>query len=277
VATILNRIPVHPNAHGFVRGRSAITFAREHANADVVVRLDLRNFFVSIDAGRVYGVFRTAGYPESVAHTLTGLTTGIVPRVVWQEAPPPQTPTSEAVHEHFMLGRRLALPHLPQGAPTSPALANLCAHSLDRRLAGLAEGMGLRYSRYADDLAMSGSLRRPAVTRLVELIREIAVEEGFKVNEAKTLVMAKGHRQRLAGVVVNKGPNLERPAYDRLRAILHNAANNGLEAENRSGHTRFAEHLAGRVSWAVSLNQDRKTTLERLLAEATTKRLADPN
>ena len=275
LATILNRVPMHPNAHGFIRGRSAVTFAREHSNADVVVRIDLHNFFVSITAGRVYGVFRTAGYPESVAHALTGLTTSVMPRVVWQDAPrPPQS--ADEIHEHFMLGKRLASPHLPQGAPTSPALANLCAHGLDRRMAGLAAGCSLRYSRYADDLAMSGSLNRPAVARLIELIRQIAHEEGFKVNDAKTLVMAAGHRQHLAGVVVNRTPNLERPAYDRLRAILHNATSHGLDAENRAGHARFAEHLAGRVSWAVSLNQNRKTILERLLAQATTKRIGDP-
>jgi hypothetical protein len=266
LATILNRVPPHSAAHGFVRGRSAITFARDHSGSDIVIRLDLHDFFGSITAGRVYGVFRTAGYPESVAHTLTGLVTNVVPLAVWRDVPaPPQT--SGSLNEHFMFGKRLATPHLPQGAPTSPALANLCAHGLDRRLAGLAESAGLRYSRYADDLAFSGSPNRAAAPRLIELIRSIAREDGFRINESKTVVMGKGHRQRVAGIVVNRTPNVDRATYERLRATLHNVAINGLEAENRSSHPRFAEQLAGRVSWAVSLNPNRKRGLSRLLGD----------
>src|SRR5579859_3529196 len=271
LATIVNRVPVHPAAHGFVRGRSAITFAREHSGADVVIRLDLRDFFGSITAGRIYGVFRTAGYPESVAHSLTGLTTNVVPLAVWSDAPPPVQATAQ-LNEHFLFGKRLATPHLPQGAPTSPALANLCAHGLDRRLAGLAESTGLHYSRYADDLAFSGSPSRDSVPRLIELVRSIAREEGFRINDSKTVLMGKGHCQRVAGVVVNRKPNLDRPAYDVLRATLHNVAVNGLEAENRRSHPRFADHLAGQVSWAASLNADRGRVLRRLFTNATTSR-----
>ena len=268
LATILNRIPPHPSAHGFVRGRSTITFAGEHTGADVVIRMDLHDFFGSISAGRVYGVYRTAGYPEAVAHMLAGLATNVAPLAVWSEAPGP-SPQSGPLNEHFRLGKRLGTPHLPQGAPTSPALANLCAHSLDRRLAGLAESSGLRYSRYADDLAFSGSPGRSTVPRLLQLIQQIAGEEGFRINEHKTVVMGKGHRQRLAGVVVNRKPNLDRSAYDRLRATLHNAARHGLNEENRSGHQRFADHLAGRVSWTVGLNEGRRRVLEGLLGKAT--------
>jgi hypothetical protein len=270
LGTILNRVPPHPAAHGFVRGRSAVTFAREHSGADVVIRLDLHDFFGSINAGRIYGVFRTAGYPESVAHTLTGLATNVVPLAVWSEAPPPEQ-TTGSLNEHFLFGKRLAAPHLPQGAPTSPALANLCAHGLDRRLAGLAESARLHYSRYADDLAFSGSPSRSAVPGLIELIRQIAGEEGFRINESKTVVMGKGHRQQVAGVVVNRKPNVERAAYNVLRATLHNVARNGLDAENRLAHPRFADHLAGRVSWAVSLSASRARVLLPLLKEATIK------
>jgi RNA-directed DNA polymerase len=268
--TILDRIPIHSAAHGFVPGRSPLSFVQGHAGAEVVIRLDLEDFFGSVTAGRVFGVFRTAGYPESVAYTLAGLTTNVIPSSVWQGAPHPTDATR--LHDHFQLGKRLAVPHLPQGAPTSPALANLCAHRMDGRLTGLATAFGLRYSRYADDLAMSGSPRQSVTERVIGLIRAVVAEEGFRINESKTSVMAKGHRQRVAGIVVNRVPNLARGDYDLLRATLHNAARDGLEAQNRTGHPRFSEHLAGRVSWAASLNPGRAPALRKLLASATDRK-----
>ena len=88
---------------------------------------------------------------------------------------------SSTLHDsQFRLGQHLGHPHLPQGAPTSPALANLSAYRLDLRLAGLAESAGIVYSRYADDLALSSSafLGRAQVERLVQLVERIAGEEG---------------------------------------------------------------------------------------------------
>ena len=99
-----------------------------------VVRLDLEDFFASVTAARVYGIFRTAGYPEAVAHALTALCTTVVPRIEWEALPRPRRELRDAATRR--LGRRLATPHLPQGAPTSPALASLAATGLDRRLAG---------------------------------------------------------------------------------------------------------------------------------------------
>ncbi len=115
------------------------------------------------------------------------------------------------------LRARLATPHLPQGAPTSPALANLVAFHLDARLTGLAARIGARYSRYADDLTFSADhyLRPPH-----DMIATIAREEGFRVNAAKTRLMARGSRQRVTGIVVNAHPNISRAEYDRLKAII---------------------------------------------------------
>ena len=150
---ILDRIPAHDAAHGFVRGRSARSHAALHAGRATVVRLDLEDFFACVTAARVYGIFRTAGYPEAVAHALTALCTTVVPRIEWEALP---APPPELARRHWRLGRRLATPHLPQGAPTSPALASLAATGLDRRLAGLAPTLVATYSRYADDLTFSG-------------------------------------------------------------------------------------------------------------------------
>jgi RNA-directed DNA polymerase len=166
---------------------------------------------------------------------------------------------------HFRFGQHLRHPHLPQGAPTSPALANLSAYRLDRRLAGLVETAGISYSRYADDLALSSSthLTRARVERLVSLVERIAAEEGFKVNPFKTFFQRASQRQRLAGLVVNQRPNVDRREYDQLKAVLHNAARHGPLAQNRNDHPNFQAQLLGRISRINHLNPRRG---ERLLA-----------
>src|SRR5205085_4168144 len=121
---------------------------------------------------------QTAGYPTSVARLLTGLCTNTVPDDVLALASQIDRP-----------GNRDAFrkPHLPQGAPTSPALANLCAYRLDCRLAALARSVGGHYTRYADDLAFSGDeLLERSARRFQIAVCRIALEEGLEVNTRKT-------------------------------------------------------------------------------------------
>jgi hypothetical protein len=245
---VLDVIPPHPAAHGFRAGHSVLTHAQVHAGQAAVLRFDLEAFFTSVPAGRVYGLFRTAGYAEAVAHSLTALVTNAVPRAVWRAAPLPDD--SAALDAHRRLGRHLAGAHLPQGAPTSPAIANLVAFGLDRRLHGLAESVGARYSRYADDLTFSGRhhLWRNAPD-LGRLVATIVDEEGFRLNPAKTTRRAAGERQLVTGLVVNIRPNVRRRDYDALKATVHNAVRTGGAAQNLDGHPDFRASLAGRIAW----------------------------
>ncbi|WP_345812433.1 reverse transcriptase family protein [Paraburkholderia sp. PREW-6R] len=248
---LLDKVPAHESVHGFRRGRSTLSFAAPHVGKAVVIRFDLTDFFASVHAGRIDAIWRALGYPGEVARCLTGLCTNRVPsarllapdlreRFDWQER------------------RRYRDRHLPQGAPSSPALANLCAYRLDLRLAGLARSLGARYTRYADDLAFSGDgdLARMA-ERLAIRVAAIAIEEGFTVNLRKTRVMRAGARQHLAGVVVNRHPNLMRPEFDRLKAVLTNCVRHGPRSQNREGLEDFRAHLAGRVAHAERLNAAR--------------------
>jgi RNA-directed DNA polymerase len=254
---ILDHVPPHSAAHGFRTNHSALTYASEHVGCALIIHVDLEDFFGSVVAGRVFGIFRHCGYPEPVAHLLTGIVTNSLPGRVWATAPRPNDRDLMAAHRR--LGRDLARPHLPQGAPTSPALANLAAFGLDRRLAGLAVTAGLTYSRYADDLALSSSRRRSSieVANLVDLVTEIAAEEGFRVNALKTSIRRAGQRQRLAGIVVNVRPNVDRRDYDSLKAILNNAARHGPLSQNRQDHPQFRAHLLGRIAWMNQLNPRR--------------------
>ncbi len=245
---VLDHIPPHAAAHGFRRGHSVLTNARIHAGQATVVRFDLDAFFPSVAAGRVFGLFRTAGYPEAVAHSLTALVTNAVPRAVWRAAPRPQDP--DRLGAHHRLGRRLAMPHLPQGAPTSPALANMVAFGLDRRLSGLADAMGVHYSRYTDDLTFSGRHHLWRQTAdLGRLVATIVAEEGFRLNDDKTSRRAAGERQLVTGLVVNARPNVRRSEYDALKATVHNAVRTGGPAQDRGDHGDFRAHLAGRIAW----------------------------
>ncbi|MEN2471594.1 reverse transcriptase family protein [Burkholderia sp. GS2Y] len=255
---LLDRIAPHGAVHGFRKGHGIVSFAAPHADRDVVVRFDLADFFVSVRAARVHALFVTLGYPAEVARTLTGLCTNRVPsaRLLARD-----------LRDRFdWIGRqRYRERHLPQGAPTSPALANLSAFRFDMRLAALARSLDASYTRYADDLAFSGggALARE-VERLQVRVAAIALEEGFALQLRKTRVMRRGTRQQLAGVVVNRHPNLARDEFDLLKAILTNCIRRGPASQNRDAHPDFRAHLAGRVAHAVALNAARGAKLRAL-------------
>ena len=259
LADILNAMPPHDAAHGFRPGRSIVTNAGPHCGKRLVLRFDLADFFPSVSSARVFHTFRTVGYPVAVARLLTGLCTTRLPSDAWDARPNPR-PDDHATWQ------RLASRHLPQGAPTSPALANLAAFRLDRRLAKLAACADAEYTRYADDLTISGGeeLARRA-KRLTVLVGAIAAEEGFALNHRKTRAMRRGQRQRVAGVVVNAKPNTPRAEFDTLKATLTNCARHGPASQNRGGVPDFRAHLAGRVSHVASVNPVRGRKLWALL------------
>ncbi|HEX4609988.1 MAG TPA: reverse transcriptase family protein [Urbifossiella sp.] len=257
---ILNHVPPHPAVHGFRAGRSAVTNAAAHCGRPVVVKFDLADFFPSVPAVRVVRTFRTLGHPDAVARLLAGLCTTRTPADVWAARPAPAADGSDHVARLRLVGR-----HLPQGAPTSPALANLAAHRLDRRLAGLAAGLDATYTRYADDLTFSGGddlARR--VNRLARLVASIVGEEGFALNGPKTRVMRRSGRQTVTGVVVNAKPNVSRAEFDRLKATLTNCVRKGPGSQNREHRADFRAHLAGRVAHAAAITPLRGRKLWKL-------------
>ena len=259
---ILDQVPPHPDAFGFVRGRNCLQGAARHAGEEVVISLDLKDFFVSVPASRVHALFRSLGFPWAVARLMTGLCTVTTPVEVRAALPPDQ-------RHRALPGRALAGPHLPQGAPTSPALANLTARRFDIRLAALARHMEAAYSRYADDITFSGP-RRIAFeggVPLAEIAGEIAEDEGFTLNGAKTRVQRQGTRQIVTGLVVNQHLNLRRGAFDRLKATLHNCRLHGPESQNRDGKRDFMAHLDGRIAWVEAINLRRGSRLRAIFEQ----------
>ena len=251
---ILHAIPPHDAARGFRAGCSVRDFVEPHTGKSLLVRFDLEDFFPSITAARVLQIFLTAGYPESVARALTRLTTHAAPPSILEEK-------ALAWPER----RRLATPHLPQGAPTSPALANLSAFRLDCRLAGLAKAAGADYTRYADDLLFSGDENFARQARRFEIaVGAIILEEGFRPNHRKTRVLRQGQKQHAAGLVLNEKLNIDRREFDRLKAILTNCARHGPASQNRGNHPEFAAHLLGKLAWVRFIHPGKEAKLRAI-------------
>lgn len=253
---ILDLVPAHSAAHGFRRGHSCVTHAALHVNQRVVIRMDLKDFFPSIPASRVHAMFVKLGYSQSVAGALARLCVN-------------RTPAGAAAAVDISWAERQALrsPHLPQGSPCSPALANACAFRLDIRLQALAASMGAVYSRYADDLVFSGDAQLArALDRFHVRVAAIALGEGFRVNTRKTRMMGAGVRQQVTGIVVNCRPNIARDEYDALKATLTNCVRHGPASQNRIGHDNFRAYLEGRVAHVHMVNPARAERLRNLCA-----------
>jgi len=219
LANVIERLPVHGAAHGFVAGRSIVTNALAHQGADVVVKMDIKDFFPSVTWQRVKGLLRKGGLAESTA-TLLALMATEAPREVVQ---------FRGKTLYVAKGPRA----LPQGAPTSPGITNALCLRLDKRLSALSKRLGFTYTRYADDLTFSWRASRKAKAKapiavLVARVERILTAEGFRVHPDKTRVMKPGNRQVVTGLVVNEAAKgqpaarVPREVVRQLRAALHN-------------------------------------------------------
>ncbi|MHC4949226.1 MAG: reverse transcriptase family protein, partial [Planctomycetota bacterium] len=191
---VLALLVAHPAATGFERGQSIVTNARRHAGRAVVVRLDIVDFFPSTTARRVHDFFRRVGWSREAARRLTDLCT--------RDG------------------------GLPQGAPTSPRLANLVNYRLDTRLARLADVCGAVYTRYADDLCFSTDGDDGGrVGRIITAAAMIAGDEHYRLHRRRKRHVRRRHQQqRVTGLVVNDRVGLPRTTRRRLRAIEHHLA-----------------------------------------------------
>jgi len=248
---LLAHVPPHPAAYGFRRGRNCIMAAARHAGEPLVAGFDIADFFPRLTVARVYGLFRALGYPAAVARDLAGLCTAITPAATLAALPTRDAPIWRTRH-------------LPQGAPTSPALANLLAWRLDCRLAGLARSLGATYTRYADDLTFSGPARIGPILR--DAVPAILRGEGFAPNLAKTRLMTAHGAQIVTGVMVNRHVNLPRAEFDRLKAVLHHLAR---PDDPRRQDAGFLAALSGRIGWVEQINPARGAKLRARLVALT--------
>jgi len=211
---ILYKLRISKYSHGFIPGRSIATNAQNHVGKKLVMGIDLKNFFPSIKFARVNGFFESIGYNESISTIFAELCT-----FKWQ---------------------------LPQGAPTSPMISNLIASRLDSRLSRLCKLNRLEYSRYADDITISGGKSLP---RYKPLIFGIIIEEGFEINLSKVRVKGRGSRQSVTGLTVNDKISIGRVKKRRIKSIVHKIVENGAIEANENNDPFFKEMIYGNISF----------------------------
>lgn len=240
---ILDQIPIHDRAFGFVKGRSILDNARPHVNKDVVIKIDLKDFFPTITFHRVKGLFQSFGYSGRISTLLALLTT----------EPPRKKVEFDGKYYYVALGKR----QLPQGACTSPSIANIICRRLDKRLNQVAEKYGYCYTRYADDLTFScGKDGMKKIGALIREVKNIIEFEGFQVNEKKVRILRSTGCQKVTGIVVNEKLNISRKDLKNFRALLYNVEKNGLEKENRNNHKDFWRYIQGYTSYIQMVRPD---------------------
>ena len=186
---ILNPLSVSKTCKGFEKKASIVDNVKPHIDAHAVLRMDIKDFFGSINRKQVFNVFRAVGYNDMAANLFTNL-------CVYQDS-------------------------LPQGSPCSPKLANLVSWRLDVRIQGYVGRRGITYTRYADDLTFSGP-NPETVSKIKWRIEDIVNDEGFEINSKKTHMSGASRAKVVTGLVLSEGSyGIGARKYKKLRAQLH--------------------------------------------------------
>ena len=215
-------LPKSP-VHGFCFNRSIITNAKEHIKKDVVLNIDLKDFFPSINFGRVYGMFKARPY---------NLSTEVAARLA-----------KICCYKN----------QIPQGAPTSPIISNMICKRLDRELKHIARRNQCVYTRYADDITISreGTFPKEMLNNKVnekdgEKIKEIITKNGFEINDKKVRISSNGERKEVTGLIVNEFPNVKRKFIKEVRAMLYVWEKYGLAKAEEFYYEKFKTRIKQR-------------------------------
>ncbi|TWD92206.1 RNA-directed DNA polymerase [Neobacillus bataviensis] len=223
--SILEKMPISNSAKGFKKGLSIVENAKPHTNKDCVLSLDLKDFFPSITQGSVYFIFKEIGYTEEVSRLLTRLCT-------YQG-------------------------QLPQGAPTSPYIANLVCRKLDIKLQEFACNQNIAYTRYADDLTFSANKE---LSEYIPRIKEIVIIQGFKVNDSKTRCRYRHQRQLVTGLVVNNEKvSIPRELKRKLRQEIHYCKKFGVHGHLYWGikyYSNYKDYLLGMALYVKMVDKN---------------------
>lgn len=225
--TILKGLPVSSHAFAYCQGRSVEDCARPHIHQDVLIHLDITDFFGSITEDMVFAMFlRETGYSKSLCRLLAQL----------------------CCHRR----------RLPQGTVTSPMLSNIVFRRCDEALAQLAEQYSANYTRYSDDLFFSGDAS-VNVNQLLKDVSRILLSFGFRLNGEKTKVRRRQHRQAVLGLTVNDRLQVSRSYRRQLLQELYYLEKYGENcrgAELAGDYLKYMQQLQGRLAYVLHVDPD---------------------
>lgn len=249
---ILNKISVGETVHGFTEKKSIVTNAEPHLGKDIIINIDLQDFFPSISYKRVKGLFSKLGYSEQLS-TIFALTCT-------------QAHTEEALLDGVKYFIHKGERFLPQGSPASPAISNIIAYKLDKRLQGLALKLGFVYTRYADDLTFStNEAHEGNVNKLLYFVKQVIKGEDFTVHPDKLHIMRKKHQQKVTGIVVNEKLNVERQKLRKFRALLRNIEVNGWQNQTWGKAFHLINAVEGYINFVNMVNPSKAVIFKEKL------------
>jgi hypothetical protein len=245
---ILQPVALNEAAHGFRPARSIVTNAEPHVGANIVVNMDMEDFFPSVHYRRIKGVFRNFGFSESVAAVLTMLCSE------------PERTEVEIDGRTFFVARGERL--LPQGAPTSPAITNLICRGLDARLTKIASQLGFTFTRYADDITFSSLDSSADAGRAIRRITHAVSDEGFTIHPGKTRVLRAGRRLEVTGLTVNKKVSVPRKQLRNFRAVLHQIERDGPAGKKWGSSDNVIASIYGYANFVAMVDAEKGRLLQ---------------
>lgn len=262
---VLNKLDVHDSAFAYVEKRGVYDAAAIHKNSAWVIKIDIENFFESILETSIYKVFFEAGYQPLVSFELSRLCTRITTKE--RDAVGPRgaiLPMTKGTGYVIKAYASRAPGHLPQGAATSPMLANLVSRPLDLAISAIADSYGLRYTRYSDDIILSTKNEDFGKARCFDVVGEIYRQLkkcGFTPKEAKTRVCGPGSKKLVLGLLVDgTKPRLTKEFKENLKTHLYFCRKLGpaIHAKNRKFESTIGlkNHLLGLISYAKRVDSE---------------------
>lgn len=253
---LVSRVQLHPSSHAYQSGRSIVGCAQRHIGARWLIKLDLHDFFEEITEPRVFGVFKELEYAPLLSLELTRICTRLRIR---RDEGYRAFRTYTAVPSYITSAPGV----LPQGAPTSGALANAVARTLDGKLSELAANRGLIYTRYSDDLVFSSTdaFDRRHASNLISHMRRIVEDQKFRLHAKKTRVIPPGARHIVLGLLVDEERIRLLPEYKRrIKVHVRGVRRFGLSAH--AAHRKFdsifafIDHVDGSLAFAASVDSE---------------------
>ena len=241
---ILQKIEVSDLSHGFMKSRSILTGAKVHnTSPDLLINIDLENFFPTITFERVRGLYQSFGYSGYIASLLAMICTYCERMPLEIKGEVKYIKTSERI--------------LPQGSPASPMITNIICRNMDKRINGLCQKLGFTYTRYADDMSFSysGDTENLAVGSFLNSVNQIIEAEGFHMKQEKTHILRKNNRQYITGIVINEEIGVPKKWVKILKASMHNAQK--LHESGGSVSSQTINEISGKIAWLKSVNAKR--------------------